>query len=259
MQINECLFRVVDVESTGLDPKVDKIVELGKCDVHNVGADPLERFLQTAASAWLCDPGIPIPPETKAIHHITDDMVSGQPRITDLLAEILPAATEDKTVYVAHNAPFDRAFLEAAGFPTGQRWLCTMRLAMHLWPEAPSFKNEVLRYWLGYDYLPWQGGTAGQFASAPHRAGHDAAVTALVLRELLKHCVSHHEIDELIAFADSPVVLQGKLGFGKHHDKTWAEVAQVDGGYLDWMLRQPAGDWSADRIHTAKHLRGKLL
>jgi hypothetical protein len=42
-------------------------------------------------------------------------------------------------------------------------------------------------------------------------------------------------VDTLIAFAQSPVVLNGKLGFGKHFDKTWAEVP-ID--YLQWMIRE---------------------
>jgi hypothetical protein len=55
---------------------------------------------------------------------------------------------------------------------------------MHVWPLAPSYKNEVLRYWLGYDALPWH--ETDLEHAIPHRAAHDAAVTALVLREAIK-------------------------------------------------------------------------
>lgn len=257
MNITEALFRVVDVETTGFDPKVDKIVELGACDVYHSDVD-VPGWIQSTAESWLCNPGMPIPPTAKAVHHIIDEDVCDSPPAETVIAELLPAG--ERTVFVAHNAPFDRSFLEAAGFPPGRRWLDTYRLSMHLWAEAPSHKNEVLRYWLGFDRVPWSNTSQGLVTSAmPHRAGHDAAVTALILQELLKHCSNAHDVDELIAFADSPVVLKGLLGFGKHFDKTWEQVAGVDPGYLQWIANQPSQNWDADKHYTARHYCGRLL
>jgi exodeoxyribonuclease X len=273
MKIEDSLFRVLDTETTGLDVETARIVELGACDVFDAAlgvAGSGERgWIQTAAASWLCDPGLPIPAEAKAVHHILDDDVRGQPPASVRIPTILPVRDE-AIVYVAHHAHYDRPILEAHGFPVGQRWLCTYRLAMHVWPEAPSYKNEVLRYWLGYDVLPWREVLLAPDApAATHRAAHDVAVTALLLREALKAIASSpHDrerlstVDALIAWAESPVLLKGVMGFGKHHDKTWAEVAQIDSGYLDWMIRQEdrePGAWDPDKLYTAMHYRGRLI
>lgn len=252
-KITETLFRVVDVETTGLDPTQDKICEVGACDVRYVGGTraPGEWF-QDEHRAWLCNPGVPIPPEAKATHHITDAMVADAPNVTAALAQIYPGAHD--VVWVAHNAAFDRAMLEAAGMPPGGRWLCTWRFARHVWPLAPSFRNEALRYWLGYDVLPW---TLPTGVSQTHRAAHDAAVTALILRRALGEVegtmVVENDVDALIAWVEAPVILRGTLGFGKYASFAWDKVP-VD--YLRWMLREELakpGTWDKDRLHTARH------
>lgn len=258
LAVLDTLFQVIDTETTGLDPAADKIVEVGTCVVVGTNAPG-------DADSWLVDPGMPIPPIAKAVHHITDADVAGKPSIDQVLEHVVvPASAAICTVYVAHNAPFDRGFLEAAGFPTDVRWLDTYRLAMHLWPEAPSYKNEVLRYWLGFDVVPWAEQLAFDKGKSvqTHSAWHDVQVTALVLQNLLKHCTKYHDIDELIAFANGAVVLKGVLGFGKHFDKTWAQVLDADPGYLEWMVRQEGrepGSWDPDKVHTATWLLGRLI
>lgn len=272
-KITQALFRVLDTETTGLDPAVDRIVEIGACDVYY--SEALEGpgvWLQSEAESWLCNPGIPIPPIAKAVHHIIDAHVRGAPPASVRITQLLPAVpiAESSNVFVAHNAPFDRGMLEAAGFPAGARWLDTYRLAMHVWPDAPSYKNEVLRYWLGHDRLTFgisHDRMGQQRRDGAHSAAHDAGVTALVLREAFKKldgiaavCVDKSvDVDQLIAWADSPVVLKGVMGFGKHHDKTWEEVAQRDLGYLEWIVRGNEADWDRDKYHTARYYTGRLL
>lgn len=60
---------VFDVESTGVDPLKDRIIELG---FQLWDADGLKKEYRT-----LINPGIPIPPEATKAHHITDEMVQG--------------------------------------------------------------------------------------------------------------------------------------------------------------------------------------
>lgn len=257
MHISNVLFRVVDTETTGVDPEHDRIVEMGFVDLvpAQVNDEHALRFVRhDSAFSWLADPGIEIPPEAKAVHHITNGMVAGCPpperTVSDLTMSDGGALGVEDIVFVAHNADFDRSMLEAAGFPKGETWLCTYRLALHLWPDAPSFKNEVLRYWRGYDTLPWVG--------IAHRAEHDVQVTALLLAEMLEALgkIGVSTVEELIAFAQKPAILRGKMKFGKHRDRTWEEVARQDPGYLEWMLRQPPGSWDVDQIATIKHHLG---
>ncbi len=92
---------LLDVETTGRDASVDRVVELGIV----VG----RRGEVVAKYNWLINPGIPIPAEVTAIHHITDEMVADKPRFETVAHEI--AAALKGCVPAAYNALFDRAFL----------------------------------------------------------------------------------------------------------------------------------------------------
>ncbi|WP_336118257.1 3'-5' exonuclease, partial [Klebsiella pneumoniae] len=73
----------LDVETTGRDASVDRVVELGIV----VG----RRGEVVARYNWLINPGMPIPAEVTAIHHITDEMVADKPRFEAVAAEIANA------------------------------------------------------------------------------------------------------------------------------------------------------------------------
>lgn len=92
---------LLDVETTGRDASVDRVVELGIA----VG----RRGEIVARYNWLINPGMPIPAEVSAIHHITDDMVADKPRFEAVASEIANALKG--CVPAAYNALFDRAFL----------------------------------------------------------------------------------------------------------------------------------------------------
>jgi DNA polymerase-3 subunit epsilon len=92
---------LLDVETTGRDASVDRVVELGIA----VG----RRGEIIARYNWLINPGIPIPAEVSAIHHITDAMVADKPRFEAVAPEIAKAL--EGCVPAAYNALFDRAFL----------------------------------------------------------------------------------------------------------------------------------------------------
>jgi DNA polymerase III subunit epsilon len=92
---------LLDVETTGRDASVDRVVELGIA----VG----RRGEIVARYNWLINPGMPIPAEVTAIHHITDEMVADKPRFEVVASEIANALKG--CVPAAYNALFDRAFL----------------------------------------------------------------------------------------------------------------------------------------------------
>lgn len=56
----------------------------------------------------------------------------------------------------------------------GRRWICTMKCAKHLFPDAPGHSNQVLRYHMKLD----QDFDDAERAMPPHRAGPDTFVTA---------------------------------------------------------------------------------
>jgi DNA polymerase III subunit epsilon len=96
----------VDVETTGLDPAVDEIIELAMVPFTYAGdgriyeiREPFRRLRQ---------PSKPIPPAITAINGITNEMVAG----ASIDAAEIAAFVEGAAPVIAHNAAFDRRFLE---------------------------------------------------------------------------------------------------------------------------------------------------
>lgn len=227
-------YTVVDIETTGMDPTRDQIVEVAAV------------WRSAGVLSWrtgLCLPSVPIPPEVRAVHHITQDMVARKSPPEVVVSEV----TGGRSGYlVAHHAAFDRPFLEAASTDLcGRDWICTYRCARHLFPDAPGFSNQTLRYWLSdQDLLRMPHGCEPALELPPHRALPDAVVTEAILHTLLGEVGG--DWAELLRLTSAPVV-ERTCGFGKHRGILWTEVPR---DYLQWILRQR--DMDADVVHTAR-------
>ena len=159
---------VLDTETTGLSSQQDRVIELGMLLFE---FDPVSGVVHRVVEVFdeLEDPGFPIPPEVTAIHHITDDMVQGK-RIDDARVERL---LRDVQVVVAHNAAFDRPFVEGR-WPVFEQlaWACSVKDVP--WKEE-GFGSAKLEYLLQ---------TQGLFYEA-HRAETDChALLELLSRRL---------------------------------------------------------------------------
>jgi exodeoxyribonuclease X len=191
---DQTTFLIVDTETTGLDPAVDRICEIGF--VLAIGGG-LARVGET-----FVDPQRSIPPEVSAIHHITDEMVKGKP-IMPKLGIALP----QYECLVAHNAPFDRSFLP---WFAKKPWLDTLRLARHILPDSPQHGNQYLRYALKLAVPECEN-------VAAHRALADCFVTGHLLHSLLAKLPEDapKTLPEIIAWTERPI-LQKVCGFKKH-------------------------------------------
>jgi DNA polymerase III subunit epsilon len=98
---------VADVETTGINPDRDRIIELGIC-LFEYDRQNGRIYKVLGSWEWLEDPGFSIPPEISTITGITDAMVAGH-RIDDRAVNDL---LDRVVLVVAHNASFDRRFLE---------------------------------------------------------------------------------------------------------------------------------------------------
>jgi exodeoxyribonuclease X len=243
---------VWDTETTGLDPAVDRVVEIAAVPVRlSHGAWSIGRGF-----SLLVDPDREVPPEASAVHHITGAMCEDAPLLGDAVDACRqgcfegwpgggdparPPPPEWPDYGAAHNLKFDAGFLpELRGRPA----ICTWRCALHLWPEAPGHSNQVLRYWLNLQPSPHLSEDAAYYprAANPHSALYDAYVTAALLGRMLQD----HTPEQLVELTGTPVV-QTKIRFGKHRNERWTELPT---DYLRWMGRQ--GDWDEDAAHTLK-------
>jgi exodeoxyribonuclease X len=223
------VFHVIDIETTGLDPETHKVVEIAaRAFAHDPGC---------LNHGWIEDlqdlvnPGVPIPPENSAIHHLLDeDVAEALP-----IEQVAPAYCPDSVDYfVAHNARFEKSFLTGElGFV--QPWLCTYKIAAKLWPDAPSHSNQVLRYWLK---LP-----VPRDIGVPHRALPDCIVTT----EILRLALTMAPIEDMLRWSNEPV-LKRTCTFGKHANALWSEVPK---DYLRWIVNN--GTFDEDVMHTARH------
>ena len=119
----------VDLETTGANPAIDRIIEVG---IVKVTAGQLEYEWST-----LVDPGEAIPPLIQGFTGISNEMVRGAPAFADIADEVFGRI--EGSLFVAHNARFDYGFLknefrrlERAFQP---RVLCTVKLSRALYPE----------------------------------------------------------------------------------------------------------------------------
>lgn len=224
-------LRVVDLETTGIAPPAE-VIELGLVDVE------LSSSGVAISRPWarLFRPAGPIPPETMAVHHITEAEIPGDAPLStvqQLRNAVWQSPTPD--VFVAHNCDFERRFLSDV-VTEGAPWICTYKVALHVWPDAPRHSNQVLRYWRGLKLDP-------DLAMPPHRAAPDAYVTAHLLSELFMHA----DANEMIAWTDQPRPMP-TIGFGKHRGLCWEHIPT---DYLEWLVTQT--DMDRDVLWHAQH------
>ena len=158
-------YVVFDLETTGLSPEKDAIVEIGAVYVRE------GHVLDAPHFHSLVNPGRDIPWYVTRVHGIRNEHVRRSPRID----EILPAFLEfvgDRPV-VAHNIGFDSGFIRVAAARAGLEWqpglqICTMQLSRRAFPGERSHKLDLLAERCG---LAFEEGSR-------HRSLGDARVTA---------------------------------------------------------------------------------
>lgn len=161
-------FVVFDLETTGLNHRHDKIIEIGAVKVEN--GQITERFSR------LVDPKMPLSSEIIALTGISNADVAGQPVIDEVLPEFL-AFAED-ALLVAHNADFDTAFIRrdaaALKLPFSFDTLDTVALSQLLFPEQRSHRLDRMAK------------TLGLRLDQHHRAVDDAEATLQLFFKLLE-------------------------------------------------------------------------
>jgi len=111
----------IDVETTGLDPKRHAIIELAMRRFRYTEAAVITRIDQPYV--WRENPGVPLDPAITKLTELTDADLAGQ-KIDDAKAI---AILRSAHVIIAHNAAFDRKFVERR-LPscTGFAWACSL-------------------------------------------------------------------------------------------------------------------------------------
>lgn len=160
-------FCVFDIETTGLNPVEDRIIEIGAIKIEN------GVFTQTFSS--FVNPQIPIPERITKLTSITDDDVRGQPLIEDVLIDFYKFCND--SVLVAQNIQFDYGFISNKGRPINIHFKNEQMDTLQL---ARKYVPGLRKYTLGYltDHF-------GITLDNAHRAIHDAIATAHLFIKLM--------------------------------------------------------------------------
>ncbi|MFT6169443.1 MAG: DNA polymerase-3 subunit epsilon [Celeribacter sp.] len=170
--LKDLSYVVFDTETTGLLPDAgDEICQVAAIRIVN-GKVVLGEQLDV-----LVDPKRSIPAAASKIHHITDDMVAGQPTI-DIVGRALHSFARG-AVLVAHNAPFDMAFLHRHAAKIGAEFnnpvIDTVLLSAVVFGQSQSHTLDDICVRLGVTIPPEQ----------RHTALGDTVATAKVFLKML--------------------------------------------------------------------------
>lgn len=225
-QLKSHTFVCVDCESTGLDPKQDRIIEVA-----------VMKFTFDATLAEfesLIDPQVQIPAASIAIHHITQEMVTGKPTIDQVLTDVF-ALIGDHPI-IGHGIKYDVEILahhaERCNIPCTIRKnpsFDTLRLA-RLYGQSPSNSLETLRQHFNIA------------EEGAHRAMSDVVVNIQVFKKLSKDFRTLEQVTEALS---RPIQMKN-MPLGKHKGRPMKEIPIE---YLRWAANQ---DFDDDLLYSLR-------
>ena len=137
---------VLDVETTGVSASQDKIIEVGIRPFKFNRETGEVLSLETPFSGFQ-DPGVPLTEEIIKLTGITDEMVKGQSIDWNMADSVLAKCD----VIIAHNAGFDRPFVERLSKVSSQKiWGCSFRQVDWRVKGFTTEKLEVLSIFHGF-------------------------------------------------------------------------------------------------------------
>jgi DNA polymerase-3 subunit epsilon len=225
---------VIDLEATGTDTKVDRIVEVSVLKVMPGGAhDHRTRRV---------NPGVPIPREATAVHGISDDDVADMPTFRAIapgLARYLDGCDLCGYNILKYDLRLLAAEYHRAGvrFPVSGRKVVDACQIFHR--REPRDLTAAYRFYCGLE----------------HEGAHGAAADVLATLAILDAQVSRYAdlprtVDGLHVHCNDPGALDMSGMFGRDEDglvvfirgkykgRSLDDIARTKPDYLEWMLRE---------------------
>jgi len=218
-------FIVIDIETTGLSFKNDRITEIGAVKIKNGNiVDSIN---------WLINPQMEIPQKIQDLTGITNEMVKDAPKLNSIIEEIKLYFGEYPIV--AHNAVFDYTFMrnafEAYGESIENTVIDTVEMAKLILPEFKRYNLKSLCKKLKIDL------------ENHHRASDDARAAA----EIFINMLEKHESDDLGMINEEA---KSKIDFKKsktHHVTMYAKNSEglrnlyelVTMSHIDYFYKKP--------------------
>ncbi|MBR3776081.1 MAG: 3'-5' exonuclease [Kiritimatiellae bacterium] len=231
---------VFDIESTGVSPRKDRIIELAAIKLMPDGEE--------ISKCWLMNPSVPIPPETTAIHGISDEIVKDCPTFADKAEEIfeffrgcdLSGFNADRFDIPCLEEEFARVGMAFA--PSARKHVDVQRIYHK---KEPRDLSAAVRFYLGRNH------------DGAHGAEADTRATLEVLKaQMAKYSDLPSTVDEMDEYlvphdpmnADRAGTLRWKDGeltinFGKKKGESLKKLLLNEPNYLKWILK---GDFDTE-------------
>jgi len=229
-------FIFLDTETTGIDPLVDRIVQVA----YKYDGEIYSSYFK---------PPVPISVKSMSISHITNNEIADKEEFsTSVFRRVLQERLVNG-ILIAHNAIFDIDMLAKEGVSV-DTFIDTYKLIRFFDPEneIPEYGLQYLRYYLDFNV---------------DAKAHDAIGDVIVLEKLFDHIYNKavktygsemSAVEKMIEVSGKPLLIT-KFSYGKHKGKIIEEVLSYDRSYLEWMLEQKLNGIQLDEdwIFTLKH------
>lgn len=189
--LNKAKYVVLDLETTGLSPRYNRIIEFGAVKV--------EHGMVTGSIDLLINPKIEVSSKITEITDITNEMLKNKPTIKEALPKIIEFIGD--AVIVTHNASFDFTFIQEAlannGYPRlTNSVIDTLSLSRYLFPDSRSHRLGALCRNLDVLYDE----------EKAHRADYDANVLNNVWQPMLALLTkdNYHLTDTMLNDLETP-------------------------------------------------------
>jgi len=211
----------LDIETTGLDPQRDAILEIGivRFNGHRIEAE----------YSQLINPGRPIPPLITQLTGITNEMVRNAPPIKAVLQDVSDFVGSDPVL--GHNVQFDLSFMRKQNILKLNQSVDTYELAAITLPSNSRYNLGTL------------GQTLGILIPNSHRALDDARLTHAVLQQLYEkvHALPYEILNQIVRMGES-LQWDGGLIFDqalREHARHGIEPRKVSETDLGALFKSP--------------------
>lgn len=206
-----------DTETTGIKADKERIVELA-------AYDPFldKTFVQ------LINPGMPIPSEASAIHHISNEMVADAPNFNEVIPEFLKFCDGDVILIAHNNDAFDLPFMQcefnrcSQKMPDHWKFLDSLKWARRYRSDLPRHTLQYLR----------------EIYFIKQNNAHRALDDVIVLHQVFTAMTDDIPIEEAYRLLSIPKDVM-VMPFGKHQGKP---LAQLPKDYVAWLVGSGAFD-----------------
>lgn len=238
--LDKAKFVVCDVETTGLNPRFDSIIEIALVKIENLKI--VDKF------TTLVNPERPIPYFITQLTGITNSHVQNSPTFSEISFRIKDFLKD--SIFVAHNAKFDygfltHSFLKNEEYPIQIPTICTRFTSKRIFPGLKSYSLDSL-----LKFMKIKNPNA-------HRALGDALSTAHLFFKMIDEVKLKHGIksaEELIKLQYQPISKLNEIKISKSIAEKIPQLPKSPGVYL---FRNRKGD--IIYIGKAKNLRNRVL